>query len=297
MAPKGKGLGKGLGSLFSDMAEISKGTLPNVADISQEEEKTAKMIKVRDIEPNRHQPRKVFDEAELNDLADSIRTYGVITPLIVVKEKDHYMIIAGERRWRAAKIAGVKEVPVVIREYTEQEIAEISLVENIQRSDLNPIEEASAYEKLMDTYGLTQEELSDKIGRSRSAVANALRLLKLPENVREMVRKGDLRTGHAKAILGLEKPEQMEEAAKAVVENDLSVRETEALVKKMLTPQRKKPAKTPLQNQTAYEDTENQLKEVLKTQVIIRRKAENAGKIEIDYYSLEDLERILAHIR
>lgn len=294
MAAKGKGLGKGLGSLIGDMEGISG--QPLVKEITNEEAKTARMIRLREIEPNRHQPRKTFDEEELNELADSIRTYGVITPLIVVKEDKHYMIIAGERRWRAAKLAGLKEVPAVVREYTERQIAEIALVENIQRSDLNPIEEASAYDKLMNDYGMTQEELSERIARSRSTIANALRLLRLPEDVREMVADGRLSPGHAKALLGLDNTAKLSETAQIVFLQDLSVRETEALVRKENTVRK---AKTPkiLGNQAEYDKTEEELSEILKTKVSINRKRENAGKIEISYFSLEDLERILEHIR
>ena len=295
MVPKNKGLGKGLGSLLGDMQGISG--QPLVRDVSAEEAKTAQMIKLRDIEPNRHQPRKSFDEEELNELADSIRTYGIITPLILVKEKNHYMIIAGERRWRAAKLAGLKEVPAVIREYSEQQIAEIALVENIQRSDLNPIEEASAYEKLMNEYGMTQEELAERISKNRSTIANALRLLKLPEDVREMLINGTISAGHAKALLGLEEEAKMSEVAKVVTEKGWNVRDTEDFIRKEYGEKRRRKRRAPLGNQIEYDKTEADLSVLLKTKVHINRKQENAGKIEISYFTLEDLERILEHIK
>ena len=293
MAVKRQGLGKGLGSLLGDMNTQAK--LPEIREVTQEEAKTAQMIRIRDIEPNRNQPRHHFSEEELQELSDSIRTYGVITPLILVKADKHYMIIAGERRWRAAKLAGLKEVPAVIRDYTEREIAEISLVENIQRTDLDPVEEAEAYDRIMKTYDLTQEALSDRIGKSRSAVANSLRLLNLPEDVRKALAEGRLSTGHAKVILSLEDPLKMSDAASEILEKGLSVRDTEKLVKQLKNP--KKPAvRAPLKNQVEYENAENSLSELLKTKVKINRRSENAGKIEIDFYSLEDIERILRHI-
>ena len=294
MAGKKQGLGKGLGSLLGDMAGVS--VLPEIKEITKEEAKTAQMIPIRDIEPNRHQPRKHFSEEELNELADSIRTYGVITPVIVVKEGNHYMIIAGERRWRAAKIAGVRELPAVVREYTEQEIAEISLVENIQRSDLNPIEEAMAYDKLMKDYDLTQEVLSERLAKSRSSIANALRLLRLPEDVQNLLAEDKISTGHAKAILSLDDPVRMSTAARVVAESGISVRETELLVKNMMTPQKPRKPKKALKNEEAYKEAAQALTEKLDTKVSIIRKAENAGKIEIEFYNLEDIERILKHI-
>ena len=294
MAPKKQGLGKGLGSLLGDMNSLAK--IQEVQEVSAEEAKTARMIRLRDIEPNRNQPRRNFSEEELQELADSVRTYGIITPLILVKEDKHYMIIAGERRWRAAKLAGLKEVPAVIREYSEREIAEISLVENIQRSDLNPLEEAEAFDHLMKAYNLTQEELSDRIGKSRSSIANALRLLKLPDEVREYVICGNLSQGHAKAILGLESEDKIPETAKLVIDQELSVRETEQLVKKLNMNKPEKPAKKALKNQVEYTNAENDLAERLQTKVRINRKSENAGRIEIEFYSLEDIERILRHI-
>lgn len=296
MATKSKGLGKGLGTLFGDVADISK--THEIVPITEEDLKNEQTVKLRLVEPNRDQPRKEFDEEALNELADSIRLHGIIQPLIVVKKDAHFQIIAGERRWRAAKIAGLKEVPVIIKDYTEEEIAEISLIENIQRKDLNPIEEAMAFQRLINEYHLTQEALSERISKNRAVIANSMRLLKLPEDVQELLASGKLSAGHAKVILGLDSAADQSEAAKNVVENALSVRETEKLVKNFGNQKEKQPKeKENLKNQLEYEQVENLLKEKLKTKVSIKRKSENAGKIEIDYYSLEEIERILSHIK
>ena len=290
MAGKSKGLGKGLGSLLGDMANIEK-QHEGPAEGSEEQ-----VVKIRLVEPNRNQPRKEFEETELQELADSILRYGVIQPLLVREKDGHYEIIAGERRWRAAKIAGLKEVPVIIRDYTEQEAAEVALIENIQRKDLNPIEEAQAYQKLLEDYGMTQEMLSETLSKSRTVITNALRLLKLPEPVRDMVAGGELSTGHAKVLLGLENEEDIKKAADQIREKALSVRETEALVRSV-TEKKPRKEKKELKNKTAYTELENNLKEKLGTKVSIRRRSDNAGRIEIDFYSLEDIERILEHIR
>ena len=290
MAAKSKGLGKGLGSLLGDVANLEK-QHENTGEGGEE-----RLVRIRLVEPNRNQPRKVFDEAELKELADSILRYGVIQPLLVREKEGHFEIIAGERRWRAAKLAGLKEVPVIVREYGEQEAAEISLIENIQRKDLNPIEEAQAYQKLLEDYGMTQEMLSEVLSKSRTVITNAMRLLKLPEQVRDMVGNGSLSTGHAKVLLGLEDEEELTKAAGQVLEKNLSVRETEALVHS-ITEKKPRKAKKELKNKTAYTSVENSLKEKLGTKVTIRRRSDNAGKIEIEFYSLEDIERILEHIR
>ncbi len=290
MAGKSKGLGKGLGSLLGDMANLEK--QHEGASESVEEQ----LVKLRLVEPNRNQPRKEFDEAELQELADSILRYGVIQPLLVREKDGHYEIIAGERRWRAAKLAGLKEIPVIVRDYTEQEAAEISLIENIQRKDLNPIEEAQAYQKLIEDYGMTQEALSEVLSKSRTVITNSLRLLKLPEPVLEMVARGDLSTGHAKVLLGLDNADDLKKAADQVLEKSLSVRETETLVRSFSEKKPRKEKKE-LKNRTAYTKVENSLKEKLGTKVTIRRRTDNAGRIEIEFYSLEDIERILEHIR
>lgn len=290
MAAKSKGLGKGLGSLLGDVANLEK-QHENTGEGGEE-----RLVRIRLVEPNRNQPRKVFDEEELRELADSILRYGVIQPLLVREKDGHFEIIAGERRWRAAKLAGLKEVPVIVRDYSEQEAAEISLIENIQRKDLNPIEEAQAYQKLLEDYGMTQEMLSEVLSKSRTVITNAMRLLKLPEQVRDMVGNGSLSTGHAKVLLGLEDEEELKKAAGQVLEKNLSVRETEALVHS-ITEKKPRKVKKELKNKTAYAKVENSLKEKLGTKVTIRRRSDNAGKIEIEFYSLEDIERILEHIR
>ncbi|MBP5224083.1 MAG: ParB/RepB/Spo0J family partition protein [Lachnospiraceae bacterium] len=291
---KPKGLGKGLGSLLGDVADITRVT---ASPVTEEDLKTEQTVKIRLVEPNREQPRKAFDEESLRELADSIALHGVIQPLIVRKKDEHYEIIAGERRWRAAKLAGLKEIPVIVKDYTEEEIAEISLIENIQRSDLNPIEEAEAYEKLIRGYGLTQEALAERVSKNRTVIANALRLLKLPEDVRTMLEQGILSTGHAKAILGAETETLQSEIAKSVVEKGLSVRDTETLVKNAGKPKKGPKAPKKLRNTAEYEKVEQDLKAKLGTKVSIDRRADNAGRIIIDFYSLDDIERILKHIQ
>ena len=291
MAAKTKGLGKGLGSLLGDVANLEKQHEGPASPGTEE-----RMVRLRLVEPNRSQPRKEFDEAELQELADSITRYGVIQPLIVREKDGHFEIVAGERRWRAAKLAGLREVPVIVREYSEREAAEVSLIENIQRKDLNPIEEAEAYQKLLDEYGMTQEALSETLSKSRTVITNTIRLLKLPEPVRGMVADGTLSTGHAKVLLGITNEKALTEAAREVVEKSLSVRETETLVRTAAAKKPKTRKKT-LPKQAAYDDAAKNLSDRLGTKVSIKRRSENAGKIEIDFYSLEDIERILEHIR
>ena len=255
------------------------------------------MMKISQVEPNREQPRKEFDKEKLEELAESIRQYGVIQPLLVQKNDGYYEIIAGERRWRASKIAGLKEVPVIIRDYTEQEVVEISLIENIQREDLNPIEEANAYVRLMEEFHLTQENIAKRVSKSRAAVTNAIRLLRLPQEIREMLIYGDLTEGHARAILGLPDAENQLKAAHAVNKGGLSVRDTEKLVREMLNPKVPRKKETDPQSDLIYRDLEEQMKQVLGTKVAIRRKNKSAGKIEIDYYSAAELERLLDLLR
>jgi len=290
-AAKTKGLGKGLASLLGEveLTQNTNETKPAEAAVPAEQ-----MVKLRLVEPNRNQPRKDFPEEELRELADSISIHGIITPLIVVKQGEHYMIIAGERRWRAAKLAGLKEVPVIVKDYTDREIAEISLIENLQRSDLNPIEEALAFDRLIHEYELTQEELSERVSKSRTVITNSLRLLRLPEDVRKLLETKQLSAGHAKVLLGLESESQQSEAAKQVVAGGLSVRETEKLVKSFGKPAAKEKV---LANEAEYRKTEELLAEKLKTKVKIARKSEKEGRITIEYSSVEDLERILSHIR
>ena len=295
MAVKNKGLGKGLGALLGEEAAIT--TRRNTQKPAEKKAESGEiLVKVRLIEPNRSQPRKNFDQEELETLAESIRQHGVIQPLIVTKEGDRYQIVAGERRWRAARLAGLREVPVLVREYAEQAAAEVSLIENIERKDLNPVEEAQAFRKLIEDYHLTQEELSDRMSRSRTSITNSLRLLKLPEEVQDLLIQGKISQGHAKVLLGMEDDEAETALAKKIAEEELSVRETEEAVKAWAHPRKPRTARK-LKNEAAYRKTASDLTEKLGTKVRINRKTEHAGKIEIDYYSLEDLERVISHIQ
>ena len=301
MAVKRKGLGKGIDSLIPDTGS-SKGKVnsekkPVVKEVIKEVIKEVKvpadtMMKISDIEPNREQPRKNFDKEALEELADSIRQFGIIQPIVVQKKDDYYEIIAGERRWRAAKLAKVKEVPVVIKEYTKQEVMEIALIENIQREDLNPIEEALAYKSLIDEYHLKQDELAKRVSKSRAAIANAMRLLKLTDEVQNMLINDDISMGHARALLALDQEDLQLEAAKVVIEKGLSVRDTEKLVKSILNPKQVK-LPIPSSEEAVYESIATKLREKLGTKVSINHKKGGKGKIEIEYYSKEEFERIL----
>ena len=275
---KKSGLGKGLDSLIPSGLEVEE-LSPAKKEPGREEQKPDACIRLSLIEPNRSQPRKQFDEESLKELADSVRTYGIIQPLIVRKKDDHYEIVAGERRWRAAKMAGLREVPVLIRDYGDVQVSEIALIENIQRKDLNPMEEAAAYRTLMETYGLKQAEVAEKVSRSRTVIANALRLLKLDPRVQEQVADGSISTGHAKVLLGLQKEDLQWEAANKIIEEELSVRETENLVKKWNTPQKPAREKTPLSNHAVYQELETKMKDRVGTKVQIKRKSEKAGRI------------------
>ena len=251
------------------------------------------IVKITMVEPNRDQPRKNFDEDALAELADSIKQFGLLQPILVQDRKDHYEIIAGERRWRAAKIAGLKEVPVIIRNYTEQEIVEISLIENIQREDLNPIEEAQAYKRLLDEFHLKQDELAERVSKSRAAITNSVRLLKLSDEVQQMVIDGLVSTGHARALLGVEDQKEQYDLAQKIVDEKLSVRDVEKLVKnlhKEPKPKKKMDDKT---LELIYQDIEEKLKQKLGTKVAVTSKGEGAGKIEIEFYSHDDLERLM----
>lgn len=303
MAAKKKGLGRGIDSLIpaspSTTAKKTSDSEANtvVKEVIKEVVKEVKVpaetiLKISDIEPNREQPRKNFDKEALEELADSIKQYGLIQPIVVQKKDDYYEIIAGERRWRAAKIAKLKEVPVIIKEYTPQEVMEIALIENIQRKDLNPIEEALAYKSLIDEYSLKQEELAKRVSKSRTAITNSMRLLKLSSPVQEMLVNEEISMGHARALLTLEHEELQVEAAKTIVDRGLSVRDTEKLVKSILNP---KQAKLPIPSSedAVYTKISDQLKEIMGTKVSINHKKGGKGKIEIEYYSQEELERIL----
>ena len=252
----------------------------------------AEWITVSKIERNPEQPRREFDEESLKELAESIKKYGVLQPLLVKPEGKRYIIVAGERRWRAAKIAGVKKVPVIIKDYSDSEIMEISLIENIQREDLNVIDEANGYKRLMEEFSYRQEDLAEKLSKSRSVIANRLRLLKLIPDVQDLLRNGSLSEGHARAIIVIEDPALQLQAAKTVADNHFSVRETEKLVKGLLAP--KKPEKEDWKSadQFAYDKIEDEIRSVIGTKVKIQRSNKTKGRIVIDYYSVEDLERI-----
>lgn len=283
------GLGKGLDSLIGGSL-----TVPNKEEQNETQQKSNEMMKIRLIEPNRNQPRKQFDEDSLMELAESIKLYGVIQPIIVCKKDSHYEIIAGERRWRAAKMVGLKEVPVIVKDYTEKEIAEISLVENLQRDDLNPIEEAKAYERLIKEYQLKQEEVAERVAKSRTVITNSLRLLKLSDKVQTMLMEGLITVGHAKVLLGISSKEQQEEIAEHIIDEKLSVRELENYIKAMSKPKKNlSPSQKQLGNKELYHTLEEKMKECIGTKVHINRKEENKGRIEIDYYSADDLERII----
>ena len=289
---KSRGLGKGLDSLIPVGSTEGK-TKIGINSAPATEEKPDKMVKITMVEPNRDQPRHKFDEAALNELADSIKQYGIISPIIVQDRKDHYEIIAGERRWRAAKIAGLKEIPVIIKNFTEQEIVEISLIENIQRENLNPIEEALAYKRLLTEFNLKQEEVAERVSKSRTAVTNSMRLLKLADEVQQMIIDEKITTGHARALITIEDTEKQIEIAKKVVDEKLSVRDIEKLVKDLNKPKKEKKAAKQIKNEFIYQDIEEKLKQSFGTKVSVIAKEDGSGKIEIDFYSSDDLDRIL----
>ena len=255
-------------------------------------------VRITEVVPNREQPRKRFDEEAIEELAASIREHGIVTPLIVRKKGKYYELIAGERRWRAAKLAGLKKVPVLLRTFSEEQAAEIALIENIQRENLNAMEEALAFRRLQEEYNLKQEDIAKRVSRSRSAITNSLRLLKLEENVQTMLAEGTLSMGHARALLALENPEMQKVTAERVLEKDLSVRETEKLVRSLLSPKKAaKPKTEDAQISAIYSDIEEQLRKSMGTRVSIQPIKGKKGKIEIEYYSDEDLERIIAQLR
>lgn len=249
------------------------------------------VMKINEVEPNRDQPRKNFDEDALLELSDSIKQFGVLQPLLVRKRKDYYEIIAGERRWRAAKLAGVKEVPVIEKEYTDQEILEIGLIENIQRENLNPIEEAIAYKRLLEEFNLKQDEVAERVSKSRTAVTNSMRLLKLSDKVQQMIIDDMISTGHARALLAIDDPELQYTLANKIFDEKLSVRETEKLVKEIKNPKKPKEKKL-VANSFIYQDLEEKMKSVFGTKVSIASKGKGKGKIEIEYYSDDELEHL-----
>ncbi len=293
----GKGLGKGINNLFPEESKVKPAKEQEkvkekvVEKIVKVKEPTEIRLKLTEIEPNREQPRKVFEEDSLLELAESIKQYGVIEPLLVQKRDDYYEIIAGERRWRAAKLAGVKDVPVVIKDYSPQEIVEVALIENLQREDLNPIEEALAYQRLSKEFGLKQDEVAEKVSKSRTAVTNSMRLLKLDKRVQQMLIDGMLSSGHARTLLAIEDGETQYSVAQAVFDKKLNVRDTEKLIKDLDKPE-KQPKKKPA-NDFIYRDLENKLKDKMRTKVVIKNRDNNKGKIEIEYYSQDELERII----
>ena len=291
MAVKRSGLGKGLDSLIPDNKSSKMVKKKVEAPKTPENVSGQIMMKINEVEPNREQPRKNFEEDALLELADSIGGGGVLQPLIVQKKKDYYEIIAGERRWRAAKLAGVKEIPVIIKEYTDQEIVEISLIENIQRENLNPIEEAMAFKKLLTEFHLKQDEVAERVSKSRTAVTNSMRLLKLSDKVQQMIVDDMISTGHARALLAIDDPEQQYILANKIFDEKLSVRETEKLVKDIKNPKKEKPKKE-IQNSFVYENLEERMKSVIGTKVHVNHKPNGKGKIEIEYYSDSELERI-----
>lgn len=252
------------------------------------------LVKLSRIEPNEGQPRKQFEEESLKELADSMKDYGILQPLLVKRKGDNFQIIAGERRWRAAKIAGLKEVPVIIREYNKQQSVEIALIENVQRADLNPIEEALAYQQLMQEFGLKQEEIALRVSKNRATITNSIRLLKLAEPVQKLLISGEISSGHARALLGLEEKEQQIALASQIVEKGLNVRQVEKLVKMMTKPQKEKKEEEEGKDLSfIFKDLEEKMKEIMGTKVMIHQKDKNKGRIEIEYYSASELERIV----
>lgn len=308
MAKAKRGLGKGLNILLGEEPEQNEGQdtagqmdEKNLFERRQEpgknilqEESGEYKIRLSRIEPNRDQPRKDFDEEQLNELAESIRQYGILQPLLVQKKGDMYEIIAGERRWRAAKLAGLKEVPVVVREYSEQQAVEIALIENVQREDLNPIEEALAYQRLMQEFHLKQEEIAERVSKNRSTITNSMRLLNLNPEVQQMLVNNEITSGHARALLSIDNQEAQVKLAKQIVKEQMSVRQVEKAVKLLeKTPREKKKKQTDEALELIFRNLEDRMKTVMGTKVNISRKDKNKGRIEIEYYSESELERIV----
>ncbi len=282
----GKGLGgKGLDSVIADKIGSSEGT---------DGEKQEVLVSISKVEPNKEQPRKNFDEDALLELSESIRQFGVLQPLLVQDKKDYYEIIAGERRWRAAKLAGLKQVPIIVKDLTEQEVVEIALIENIQRENLNPIEEAVAYKRLLNEFNMKQDEIAERVSKSRTAVTNSMRLLKLNEKVQQMVIDDMISTGHARALLAISDEEKQYNLAQKIFDEKLSVREVEKMVKK-LQKQKAAPQKDNSELErlsVVYQEVEENMKMILGTKVTINQKDTMKGKIEIEYYSPQELDRI-----
>ena len=290
-----RGLGKGLDALIPSAIDTkSKKDSSKERNFENNSEKGSEtLVKITMVEPNREQPRKNFDEDALLELAESIKQFGLLQPILVQDRKTYYEIIAGERRWRAAKMAGLKEVPVIIRDLTDQEIVEISLIENIQREDLNPIEEAQAYKRLLNEFSLKQDEVAERVSKSRTAVTNSMRLLKLCDEVQQMIIDDMISTGHARALISIEDPEQQYIIAQKIFDEKLNVRDVEKLVKDLNKPQKVKKAVPEDKNlEIIYQDMEEKLKQALSTKVAISSKGGGSGKLEIEFYSHDDLEKI-----
>ena len=296
-AAKKNGLGKGLDSLITDRVSVNKVSSPKTVEKKNEKSVDGVFVNINKVEPNREQPRQNFDEDALLELAESIKQFGILQPLIVQEKEGYYEIIAGERRWRAAKLANLKEIPVIIRKLNEQEVVEISLIENIQRENLNPIEEAIAYKRLLTEFHLKQDEVAERVSKSRTAVTNSMRLLKLNEKVQQMVIDDMISTGHARALLGIDDLEKQYIVAQRIFDEKLSVRETEKLVKKLQQEKTEKPV-TKTENideklNAICRDLEEKMKGILGTKVAINQKDNKKGKIEIEYYSMDELDRIM----
>ena len=316
MAPK-RGLGKGLDMLIptgdakksssprntrsnstkkTESSSASNTSVTSVPVAEAEGKEIEKTLRVSELEPNSNQPRKIFEEDALQELADSIKEFGIIQPIVVTPKNKKFEIIAGERRWRAARLAGLKEVPVIIRDYTEQQIVEISLIENIQRENLNPIEEALAYQRLVDEFSLKQDDVAERVSKSRATITNSLRLLKLCKNVQQMVIDDKISSGHARALLAIEDADLQYEVACKVFDESLSVRQTEALVKKLNAAPKNQP-KEEIKHPYLYADTEELLKQILGSKVSIKAKSNDKGKIEIEYYSSDELDALVDKLR
>ena len=285
-----RGLGKGLDSLIPNNVGEKK---EKSVSLKAEAKAPETVVKITKVEPNREQPRKNFDEDSLQELADSIKQFGLLQPILVQDRKDYYEIIAGERRWRAAKLAGLKEIPVIIKNYSAQEIVEISLIENIQREDLNPIEEALAYKRLLTEFNLKQDEVAERVAKSRVAVTNSIRLLKLSPEVQQMLIDDMISTGHARALLAIEDSAQQYTIAQKIFDEKLSVREVEKLVKNLGKPAKVKAKEENPALDAIYNDIGEKLKQRLSTKVTVSHKGNGAGKIEIEFYNHEDLDRLL----
>lgn len=285
-----RGLGKGLDSMIPTKTKVNE---EKKEEEFVKEKEVEVMISINDIEPNTLQPRQNFNEDSLHELSESIKQYGIIQPLTLQKRERYYEIIAGERRWRAARLAGLKEVPAIVKEYTNKEILEVSLIENIQRDDLNPIEEALAYQRLIEEFELKQDEVAERVSKSRASITNSMRLLKLNNTIQQMIMEELITSGHARALIPIEDQEVQTAIATKIIDEKLSVREVEKLVKKVLENKETKDKKQDFTNEVIYKDLEEKIKAIIGTKVTINKKANNKGKIEIEYYSNEELDRII----